>query len=241
MYQGLKVLAVIPARQGSKGLPDKNIRLLAGKPLLSHTIAAARESGVFDRIILSTDGEEIARVGREAGAEVPFMRPADLASDEARGIDVLHHVLEWLEQRGELFDCVMYLQPTSPLRTAVDIVESLKILVAREAQAVVSVCEMEHHPWWANTLPEDGCMKDFFAKDISTRRQDLPRYYRLNGAIYLARWEFIRYRDSWYGEKTYAYIMPRERSVDIDDELDFKLAEILMFSRISNEELNQKV
>lgn len=228
MYRGVSLLGFIPARAGSKGVPGKNTRLLAGKPLIVHTIQAARESGIFDRLVVSTDGEEIARIAEEAGAEVPFLRPQELASDGARGIDVLHHALRWFEERGTKFDCVMYLQPTSPLRTAADIVKAVDILLAREADAVVSVCEVDHHPWWSNVLPEDGCMRDFIKPDIPASRQELPVYYRLNGAIYLARWDFIRDRDSWFGPHTYAYIMPRERSVDIDHEIDFKLVEILM-------------
>lgn len=228
MYRGVSLLGIIPARSGSKGVPGKNLRLLAGKPLIVHTIQAARESGIFDRLVVSTDGKEIARVAKEAGAEIPFLRPPELATDGARGIDVLHYTLRWFEGQGTKFDCVMYLQPTSPLRTAADIVAAVDLLLARDAEAVVSVCEVDHHPWWSNVLPEDGCMRDFIKPDIPANRQELPVYYRLNGAIYLARWDFIRSRDSWFGPRTYAYIMPRERSVDIDCEIDLRLAEIIL-------------
>ncbi|WP_027717718.1 cytidylyltransferase domain-containing protein [Desulfovirgula thermocuniculi] len=228
MYENLSVLGFIPARASSKGVPGKNLRPLAGKPLILHTIETARQSGVFDCLLVSTDGEEIARVAREAGAEVPFLRPAELATDTARGIDVLHHAMEWLEERGQKYDCVMVLQPTSPLRTVGDILAALELLVRRDAGAVVSICEVEHHPWWCNELPPDGCMENFLRPGIPANRQELPKYYRLNGAIYLARWDYIRHRDSWFGPRTYAYIMPQERSVDIDGELDFLLAEAIL-------------
>lgn len=228
MYRGLSVLGIIPARTGSKGIPGKNITPLAGKPLLVYTVVAARKSRVFDYLLVSTDGEEIAQVARQAGADVPFMRPVELATDTAAGIDVLHHAMAWLSERGKTFDCVMYLQPTSPLRTGEDIVGALEVLVDRGADAVVSVCQTEHHPWWSNTLPEDGCMENFLPPDIPTARQELPKYYRLNGAVYLARWDFIISRTTWFGPATYAYIMPRERSVDIDDPVNFVLAETLM-------------
>lgn len=231
MYRGLSVLGFVPARAGSKSLPAKNLRLLAGKPLIVHTIEAARASAVFDRLIVSTDGEDIARVARRAGAWVPFLRPARLATDEARGIDALHHAMAWLEGNGLRFDCVMVLQPTSPLRASEDITGALDLLLERDADAVVSVCPVDHHPWWSNELPADGCMKDFLRPGLPHNRQQLPPYYRLNGAIYLARWDFIRHRDDWYGPRTYAYIMPRERSVDIDEEIDLWLAAALLRHR----------
>ncbi|HAG06707.1 MAG TPA: CMP-N-acetlyneuraminic acid synthetase [Peptococcaceae bacterium] len=235
MYADRTVLGVIPARTGSKGLPGKNIRLLAGKPLLAYTVEAARRSGVFDCLLVSTDGEEIARVAREAGAEVPFLRPQELATDTAKGMDVLHHAMQWLEKRGRRFDLVMYLQPTSPLRGCEDIVGACRLLVERKADAVVSVCEAEHHPWWSNTLPPDLCMKDFLKPEImGKQRQELPVFYRLNGAIYLAWWDFIRHRDSWFGPRTYAYVMARERSVDIDTVMDFLLAETIIRASLNH-------
>lgn len=227
MYRSLSILGFVPARAGSKELPGKNIRPLAALPLILYTIRAARESGVFDALLVSTDGEEIARLAREAGAEVPFMRPAELATDGARSIDVLHHGMRWLEEQGRRYDCVMLLQPTSPLRTAADIRAALDILVEKKAQAVISVCQVEHHPFWCNALPPDGCMENFLRLP-AVNRQELPPYYRLNGAIYLARWDYIISRDSWFGPRTFAYVMPWERSVDIDSAFDFLLAEVLL-------------
>jgi len=229
MYQHKTILGFIPARAGSKGLPGKNIRLLAGKPLIAHTIEAAQKSKIFDYLIVSTDGKEIAQIAKETGAEVPFLRPPKLATDTAKGTDVLHHALGWLEERKKKFDWIMVLQPTSPLRSSEDILNACNLMVKLEAQAVVSVCETEHHPWWCNILPEDHCMANFIRPDAAkANRQDLPVFYRVNGAIYLAAWDFIRKLDSWYGPKTYAYLMPPERSIDIDNFVDFALAETLI-------------
>ncbi|MHB1420529.1 MAG: acylneuraminate cytidylyltransferase family protein [Bacillota bacterium] len=227
MFKGLSVLGFIPARAGSKGLPGKNIRLLDRKPLIVYTIEASRQSDVFDYLMVSTDGEDIAGIAQQAGADVPFMRPASLATDTARGIDVLHHSMSLLSEQGKKYDCVMILQPTSPLRNAEDIIAALDLFVERNTDAVVSVCEVENHPWWSSILPEDLCMKDFLGAGIPANRQELPKYYRLNGAIYLARWDFIRERENWFGPGTFAYIMPRQRSLDIDDEVDLLLAEII--------------
>ncbi|OIQ09841.1 CMP-N,N'-diacetyllegionaminic acid synthase [Moorella thermoacetica] len=235
VYQGKTILGFIPARAGSKGVPGKNIRPLAGKPLIVHTIETARASGVFDFLLVSTDGEEIARIAREAGAEVPFMRPAELATDAARGIDVLSHAMAWCEEHGRLYDWVMVLQPTSPLRSVDDILGACRLMLERNALAVVSVCQVDHHPWWCNTLPEDLNMENFIRPEVvNMNRQELPVFYRLNGAIYLGEWNFIKNEKSWYGASTFAYIMPKERSVDIDSEIDFSLAEIKIKTSCKN-------
>ncbi len=228
MYRGKSILGFIPARAGSRGVPGKNIRTLAGKPLIAHTIESALASGVFDYLLVSTDGEDIAGVAREFGAETPFMRPAELATDTAKSMDVILHAMAWCEDQGKHFDWIMNLQPTSPLRNSGDIVEACSLMVRRRAGAVVSVCEADHHPLWCNTLPDDRCMENFIRPEIAgANRQALPKYYRVNGAIYLAEWKFLRLRNSWYGKDTYAYVMPKDRSVDIDSAIDFALAEIL--------------
>lgn len=232
VYKGKTILGFIPARAGSKSVPGKNLRLLAGKPLIVHTIKTARASGVFDYLLVSTDGDEIARVAREAGVEVPFMRPAALATDTARGIDVLAHAMAWCEEHGHFFDWVMVLQPTSPLRDVADILGACRLMLERKARSVISVCEVDHHPWWCNTLPEDLNMENFIRPEIlGLNRQELPVFYRLNGAIYLGEWEFFKKGDSFYGPRTFAYIMPKNRSVDIDTEVDFLLAEMLVKTR----------
>ncbi len=229
MYNGRDILAVIPARGGSKGLPGKNIRMLAGKPLIAWSIEAAKASRYVDRLIVSTDSVEIADTAKQWGAEAPFLRPANLATDEAKGMDVVLHALEQLGPTSSSSSLVLLLQPTSPLRTTDDIDKALEMLEQKEAQAIVSVCQVEHHPWWSNTLPLDGSLADFIRPELrTTNRQSLPIYFRLNGAIYLANIGFIKETQSFLGQGCYAYVMPQERSVDIDSLLDFRLVETLL-------------
>lgn len=229
MYDGKSVLGLIPARGGSKGLPGKNIRNLMGKPLIAWTIEEAIVSSVLDRIIVTTDDMEIAEISKRFGAEVPFMRPAEFATDTARGIDVVFHALEWLAKHNFLYDLVVLLQPTSPLRKAEDIVRSLELFQSKKAGAVVSVCECEHSPLWTNTIGEDLSMRDFLNSSIHGKnRQEIPDYYRLNGAVYVADWNYLERNEGFFGDKTYALVMPKERSVDIDTELDFNFAEFLL-------------
>lgn len=228
MYKNKKILALIPARGGSKGLPGKNIKILAGRPLLSWTVEAAKQCQWLDKIVVSTEDERIAAIARDAGADVPFLRPAELASDTAKGIDVIFHAIDWFEAKGDRYDLLLLLQPTSPLRTAQDIEKAVKLLFEREAGAVISVCESEHPPYWSNVLPADQSMKDFIDHSAIKNRQELPVFYRLNGAIYLSNIDYLKENQGFWGERTFAYIMPRERSVDIDSLLDFKLAEILL-------------
>jgi len=224
-----KILAVIPARRGSKGLKNKNIRLLAGKPLMAYTILAALKSEVFDEVFVSTDSEEYARIALEYGASVPFLRDGALAGDTASSWSVVMEALEKYAQMGRIFDTVILLQPTSPLRNAEDIKEALAMFHEKECNAVVSVCEAEHSPLWMNTLPPDYSMTGFIRKDIcNKRRQDIPCYYRINGAIYIVRSSYLREGCDIYRDRCYAFIMPKERSVDIDAKVDFVLAEVLL-------------
>ena len=231
MFDGRRILGLIPARGGSKGLPGKNLRELGGKPLIAWTIEASRNSRYIDETLVSTDCPEIAAVARNYQAETPFLRPAELATDAASGIDAVRHALDWRQQHGYMDDIVAILQPTSPLRSCEDIDLAIELFFARQGKAVISVCEVDHHPWWSNILPEDGNMKEFLRPEAENHnRQELPPYYRLNGAIYLASIPFLQKTGSLYGPKTFAYKMPNERSVDIDNLVDFKLAEILVNS-----------
>lgn len=229
----MTALAIIPARAGSKGLPDKNIRELAGKPLVAWSIEAALDSGVFSRVLVSTDSERYADIAREHGATVPFLRPSELATDTAIALDCYRHVLSTLAESGERFDTVWVLQPTSPLRTAGDVRGAHRQLMENETRgAVVSVTELEHPIEWVNTLPDDLCMKDFLRPTTDRRnRQEHPTYYRLNGALYGARIGYFDEVGGFYGPRTYAYVMHRQASVDIDDLFDFRLAEYLMTER----------
>lgn len=229
MFIDQTVLALIPARGGSKGLPGKNILPLAGKPLIAWTIEAAIQSGLCDEVMVSTDDEEIAEVSMAYGAAVPFMRPPELATDDATTMDVIIHAMEWQKKQGKVYDLLLLLQATSPLRHAEDIREAARLFRQKNATAVVSVCESEHSPLWTHTIGNDLSMKDFLAGELQNKnRQQLGKFYRLNGAIYLARWDFLKARRSFFSENTYAYIMDQERSADIDKELDLKFAEFLI-------------
>lgn len=229
MIHSKKILAIIPARGGSKGIPNKNIKNLKGKPLIAWTIGCAIESKVFSKIIVSTDSEEIAKVSRKYGADVPFMRPSQLATDSAKGMDVIIHAMEWFERNGECFDYIVLLQPTSPLRSSEDIVNAVVMCIDKNANAVVSTVECEHHPLWSNILPSDLSMVNFILPEVLNKnREELPKYYRLNGAVYVAKWGYLKNTNNWFSDRTYAYIMLQERSVDIDSIVDFRLAESLL-------------
>lgn len=222
-------IAIIPARSGSKSLPDKNILPLHGKPLLAWSIEAARQSGMFDTIHVSTDSEKYAEIARQYGADVPFLRGVEASTDTAPSSDVIKEVLIRYQNIGKAFDSFMFLQPTSPLRTAEDICGAFRTLEQRKAAAVVSVCETDHSPLWCNTLPENQCMDGFLSATASMPRQSLPVYYRLNGAVYLALTDdFFKNSEIAYNADCYAYIMPPERSTDIDTPLDFLIAEAIL-------------
>ncbi|MEE1250770.1 MAG: acylneuraminate cytidylyltransferase family protein [Lachnospiraceae bacterium] len=225
----MKHIAVIPARSGSKGLKDKNIKDLNGKPLLAYSIEAAQKSGKFDTIHVSTDSEHYAEISREYGADVPFLRSAELASDISSTWDAMRFVLENYRKMGKEFDTITVLQPTSPLRTAEDINGAFQLFEEKDANMISSVCEMEHSPLWSNTLPEDLSMKDFEDERVAfLPRQSLPTYYRENGAIYLMKTSHLFSDSNIYKDRCYAYIMDPEHSVDIDDEMDFMFAEVMI-------------
>jgi len=225
-----RILGLIPARGGSKGLPGKNVLDLSGRPLIAWTIAAALESDVLDSIVVSTDDLTIAAAAIDAGADVPFMRPSPLACDDAPMVDTILHAVDSLAEDGRVYDAVMVLQATSPLRSAQDIRDAERLFdPAGGVDSVVSVVQTAHNPLWANTLPEDRRMCDFMRPEVSgKRRQDLPTYYRLNGAIYLITVEALRRQLAFIGQNTVALVMPADRSVDIDTIIDFEVARALV-------------
>lgn len=222
------MLAIIPARGGSKGLPGKNIKKLNGKPLIAHTIEAAIKADLIDRVIVSTDCEEIAKVALAYGAEIPFLRPASLADDTSLAIDNYIYTVERYSKKTEsIINDFCVLQPTSPLRTADDIDSAIAMYVDRDADSVISYCE-EHHPVsWHKHLEDDGRLTNVFRADVLKNRQDIKPTYYPNGAIYVFKSALIK-SGKYYSDNTFAYIMPRVRSVDIDVLDDFKLAEFLM-------------
>lgn len=223
----MRNIAIIPARSGSKGLKDKNIKELLGKPLIAYSIEAAIKSELFDEVMVSTDSEEYAKVAKKWGASVPFLRSAETASDSASSWDTVREVLAGYKSLGKEFDTVCLLQPTSPLRTYEDVKNAYQIYEERKANTVIGVCETEHSPLWENTLPDDGAMDDFISKEHSQRRQMLPTYYRINGAMYIVDVDKIMHSKDIY-ENSFAYVMPTEKSIDIDTELDFLIAERIL-------------
>lgn len=225
----MKNIAIIPARSGSKGLKDKNIKLLNGKPLIWYSIQVALESKCFDEVMVSTDSEKYAEIARECGASVPFLRSAEMSTDKASSWDSVREVLINYRNNGQMFDNVMLLQPTSPLRRVEDIINAFNLMKDKKAESIVGVCETDHSPLWSNTLPEDGCLKGFVRSEVKNiGRQELPTYYRINGAIYLTKIDYSVLKFDLCNESGYAYVMPQECSVDIDTELDFKMVEFIL-------------
>ncbi len=228
----MKNIAIITARSGSKGLKNKNIKELNGKPLLAYTIKAATESELFDEIMVSTDSEKYAEIARNYKANVPFLRSETNSNDKAGSWEVILEVLEKYFELGKTYDSVCLLQPTSPLRTAKDIVGAYKLFDSKQADSVTSVCEVDHSPLWTMTLPDSLSMREFRKQSIEKPRQQLPTYYRLNGAIYIRKIKYDNNSIKILDSNEFAYIMPREHSVDIDTELDFVIAESIMKSCI---------
>jgi CMP-N,N'-diacetyllegionaminic acid synthase len=230
----MKVLALIPARGGSVTLPRKNVLPFCGKPLIGYSIAAAQDARAagapIDRIIVSTDDAEIAEVSRRLGAEVPFMRPAELARPDTPSLPVVVHAVRQAEADGALqYDWILLLQPTSPLRTKEDICGALEITTLEDVSAVVSVTSANHaHPAKLKVM-ENGLLKPYLGDSLQQpARQDFGfDVYKTNGAIYLTRREVLMDEGSFYGSRARAFIMPAERSVDIDTRLDFETAEFL--------------
>ena len=224
------MIAIIPARGGSKGLPGKNVRPLNGKPLLAYAVEAALKAKHIDRVIISTDDEEIARFAVEYGAELPFMRPAELASDTAMAIDNYIYTIGRLEKEdGKLIDAFVVLQPTSPLRIAEDIDGAIELFEQKSADSVISYCQEAHPVTWHKYLDDEGRFVDIFDANIKNRQENRVSYYP-NGAVYVFKTAMIRDR-KYYTDKSYAYIMPRTRSVDIDFIEDFEYAEFLLTRR----------
>lgn len=226
-----KIVAMIPAREGSKRLPGKNIKLLGGKPLIAWSIEAALNSDYIDEVMVSTDDQCIADIALQYGASVPFLRPVELAGDTSSSMDVVEHVINSYLGLEQPFEYLMLLQPTSPLRTAAHINQACEQLFEKDGDSIVSVCPCDHSPLWSNVIPENGSLKGFINdKVVGLRSQDLPEYYRLNGAIYLARTDMLLQHKQFLNAElnVFSYKMDDHSSVDIDSLIDFQLAEILI-------------
>ncbi len=227
------VLAVIPARGGSKGIPRKNIKLLAGKPLLAYTAEATAKSRLLDRVILSTEDPEIREFGLQLGLETPFVRPLDLAEDDTPGLSVIQHAVRTMEeQENYRADAVVMLQPTSPLRTPQHIDEALKIFLESNADSLVSVVRVPHNmnPYSVMELNDDGTVIPFLDYDENKNlRQKKPKFYGRNGpAIQICTYECLLEKSSLFGEKILPYFMNKEDSLDLDDLVDWKVLEAML-------------
>jgi len=238
VFSGKSILGIITARGGSKRIPGKNIKAAVGKPLIAWSIAEALKSRYIDRLIVSTDSYEIKDTAMMWGAEVPFMRPAVLATDQTSSEEVVIHTLKWIKlyEKRE-YDYFVLLQPTSPLRTEKHIDESIeKFLNDSNALSLVSVSEVDKSPYRMKIINDEGYLEDFIGTGFSAeRRLDRAKAYHLNGAIYMSSTELFLKEESFYGGKTSYYIMDSKCSVDIDTEVDFTLAEILLSKSNSDE------
>lgn len=224
----MKNIAIIPIRSGSKGIKDKNIKLLNGVPLVAYTIKSALDSKVFDTVMVSTDSEEYAEIARQYGAEVPFLRSPANSGDTAPTWDVVREVLGMYEERGLCFDSLALLQATSPMRSGEDIVNAYRIMEEKRCNGVVSVCELGVPMYICNTLPEDRSLVGFLDDSTYRPRQSSSVYYKLNGAIYLWMTEAFRKERTIYEASCYAYVMDKIHSTDIDDMDDFLVCESLI-------------
>tara|TARA_R110001599_G_scaffold326067_1_gene538487 strand:- start:12631 stop:13326 length:696 start_codon:yes stop_codon:yes gene_type:complete len=227
MLEDKKIIAIIPARGGSKGLPRKNILPLGGIPLIGWSINAAKESKYIDRLIISSDSDEICSLVRELGCDVPFKRPSELSNDTANSVDVVSHAISVC---GDVFDIVILLQPTSPFRSSTDIDKAIELFVSSCTNSVVSVVESDKSPEWMYWLGESK--NDLFpimsGVDRATRRQDTKKAYVLNGALYIIDKEHFLTTQKFVDETTVAYVMDRKSSIDIDTALDLEIANILL-------------
>lgn len=239
MLKNKKIIAIIPARGGSKRLPGKNIKKLVGKPLIGWTIEAALKSKYLHRVVVSTEDEKIAEVSKKFGAEI-IKRPNYLATNTAKMIDVFSHTLKFFSKKKYIPDIVILLQPASPLRDEGDIDKAIRLFLRNKAESVVSVCEVEYPPYWHFKI-ENKYLKPIFGyKYLKMRRQDLLKSYTPNGAIYITTPRALLKYKSFYSSKTLPYIMPPEKSIDIDNELDFRLAELIKNKIIKNKRIKNK-
>ena len=233
MINHKKILAIIPARAGSKRLKNKNIKDLAGKPLIGWTIEAAKASSFIDEIYVSTDSPAIAKITEDFGISCPELRPAHLAEDSTTTNDVITYVVDLLENKGKSFDYIVLLQPTSPLRDEQEIDNAIVKMIENNKQTLVSLSVCEHSPLLTNILPSDENLAGFLRPELNIRSQDMPVYYRINGAIYIFSRIYVNRLSDIYCENGIAYISKRGSDVDIDTLEDFEYAEFLLMKKIN--------
>ncbi len=221
MIKDRSIVAIIPVRGGSKGVPGKNLRHFKGRSLLALTIETALSSSYIDKVIVTTEDAELIAEAKRAGADVPFVRPQELAADDTPGIDPILHAIGLLTY----YDYTVVLQVTSPLRSTEDINSCIEECYHADAPACVSVVEADNHPHWMFSLNATQQLTPLVCGNITSRRQDLPKVYALNGAIYIAKTSWLKQTKSFVTEESIAFVMPQERSLDIDSELDFLVLE----------------
>ncbi len=228
MYKNKKFLAIIPARGGSKGIPNKNIMDICGKPLIAYTIEAAKKSKYIDEFVVSTDSASIKVVAEKYGAKVPFLRPQELSSDTAKSIDVVLHTIDFYKNKNMNFDYILLLQPTSPLRTFKHLDEAIEKLIEANRNSLISVREVDENPVIMRTIQAGKLREVISFGGTNLRRQDLPAFYIFNGAIYINSSDMLVNEKKFVDEDTIPYVMDRESSVDIDTMLDAKLVEVII-------------
>jgi CMP-N,N'-diacetyllegionaminic acid synthase len=227
MLRGQRILALIPARAGSKRLPGKNLLCINGETLLGRAIRTANSCKWIDRIVVSTEDDRIAREAVRRGASVPFLRPKSLAADNSTTMDVILHAINCLEKQNQRYDILILLQVTSPLRTKIHIKEALDALHQRQADAIVSVAPAAPQYFWTSPLSKTLCM-DGFLRSGDSKLKDKNLFFTINGAIYVASIHMLKRRRTWYTKRTFAYIMNRSCSLDIDTHEDFLLAKAIL-------------
>ncbi|WP_208587515.1 acylneuraminate cytidylyltransferase family protein [Gracilibacillus suaedae] len=220
MYKGNTFLAIIPARAGSKGIPNKNIKQVSGKPLIQYTIDEAKKSKYLDRIIVSTDSSEIASISSELGAEIPFLRPKEYATDKAKTIDVLLHTINNFKQKNNHYDYVVLLQPTQPLRKFWHIDDAIQLLISNKKNSLVSINEVNEHPIFMRSIDENNLLVPILLEDSTVRRQDLKKYYKVNGAVYINKIDDTLGYETSLNDNEVGYIMDQIYDIDIDTEED---------------------
>lgn len=224
----IRILAIIPARAGSKGIKNKNIIDLDGRPLISYTIESALKSKYIDDVIVSTDGEEIKKISLEYGAKVPFMRPKHLASDTSKTIDTVIYCIDEMKKRGFEYECVVVLQPTQPLRKAYHIDEAIEMFLDSDKNSLLSVSKVDNHPLLIRRINDEQILSRLVNENSTKRRQDFEDYYKVNGAIYINRINEKLNLDTSLNDNELGYIMDKKFDIDIDEELDIEIAKLLL-------------
>ena len=225
MYKNKKILAVIPARGGSKGVPRKNIIEVGGHPLIKYTIDCGKNSKYLDRVIISTEDLLIKRVAEENGGDVPFLRPKELAEDTSKTIDCIVHAVDTLESMEEEYDYVMVLQNTVPLRKSWHIDEAIEMIVDSNERSLVSISEVDEHPILMRTLNEDKTVRNLLQMNSTMRRQDFPKFYKVDGAIYIQKLDKDFNLDTSLNDGKLGYVMDKKYTTDIDNYIDIKIVE----------------